>query len=437
MSAIGRALSVLNRVAGSTWVDRMGLKQPVEALAYRAARNGLAAGAAASRRFGAIRRLAATETTPVRPGPAPDAFDLNISDEQQMIKDSAQRLARESMRPAAMEADAARAASAELRAKLAELALSHYAVPESLGGNGAALSPVTSVIVAEALGYGDMGLAVAALASVGVVNALVRWGSTAQKEAYLPAFLEDDAPAASLVLLEPQPLFEPYLLATRARTNGSGFLLRGTKSLVPLAGTAELFLIGAELEGKGPEIFVVERSARGLTVNPDPAMGLRAADLGRLELDDVHVASDALLGGEAGACRYQELVDLSRIAWCGLATGTAQAVLEYVIEYCNARVAFGEPISHRQAVAFTIANIAIEVDAMRLLTLRAASRAEHGLDFHDEAYLARLFAAEKAMEIGTNGIQLLGGHGFIKEHPVERWYRDLRAVGIMEGGLLA
>src|SRR5215831_15477282 len=223
MSAIGRALSVLNRMAGSTWVDRMGLKQPVEALAYRAARDGLAVGAAASRRFKAIRRLAAAEVAPAAAPRAPDAFDLNISDEQQMIKDSAQRLARESLRPAAMEADASRAASAQLKAAMAELGLSHYAVPESLGGVGGALSPVTSVIVAEALGYGDMGLAANALASLGVVNALVRWGSTAQKETYLPAFLEDDAPLASLVVLEPQPLFEPHELATRARTNGAGF----------------------------------------------------------------------------------------------------------------------------------------------------------------------------------------------------------------------
>lgn len=437
MSAIGRALSVLNRMAGSTWVDRMGLKQPVEAIAYRAARDGLAVGAAASRRFKAIRRMTASDAAPAAALHGSDAFDLNISDEQQMIKDSAQRLARESLRPAAMEADASRVASAELKAKMAELGLSHYAVPESLGGAGGALSPVTSVIVAEALAHGDMGLALNALASIGVVNALVRWGSTTQKETYLPAFLEADAPAASLVLLEPQPLFEPSQLATRARANGAGYILRGAKSLVPLAESAELFLVAAELEQKGPQIFVVERSASGVTIAPEPAMGIRAAELGRVQLDDVHVATDALLGGEAGACNYRDLVDLGRIAWCALATGTAQAVLEYVIEYCNERIAFGEPISHRQAVAFMIADIAIEVEGMRLLMLRAASRAEHGLKFHDAAYLARVFTAGKAMEIGTNGVQLLGGHGFIKEHPVERWYRDLRAVGIMEGALLA
>jgi alkylation response protein AidB-like acyl-CoA dehydrogenase len=111
-------------------------------------------------------------------------------------------------------------------------------------------------------------------------------------------------------------------------------------------------------------------------------------------------------------------------------------VLDYVIPYCNERVAFGEPISHRQSVAFMIADIATELEGMRLLTWRAASRAEHGLPFAREAYLARLQCAEKGMQIGTDGVQLLGGHGFTKEHPVERWYRDLRAVSVIEGGIL-
>jgi alkylation response protein AidB-like acyl-CoA dehydrogenase len=106
------------------------------------------------------------------------------------------------------------------------------------------------------------------------------------------------------------------------------------------------------------------------------------------------------------------------------------------VPYCNERVAFGEPITNRQSVAFMIADLAIEIEAMRMLTLRAASRAEQGLPFHREAHLARVLCAEKAMEIGTNGVQLLGGHGFIKEHPVERWYRDLRAIAIMDGGVI-
>ncbi|MCW2801710.1 MAG: butyryl-CoA dehydrogenase, partial [Aeromicrobium sp.] len=108
----------------------------------------------------------------------------------------------------------------------------------------------------------------------------------------------------------------------------------------------------------------------------------------------------------------------------------------YVSEYVKTREAFGEPISHRQAVAFMVANIAIELEGMRLTTLKAASRAEQGMDFAREVALARRLAGEYGMKIGTDGVQLLGGHGFVKEHPVERWYRDLRAIGLMEGAVL-
>ena len=120
-----------------------------------------------------------------------------------------------------------------------------------------------------------------------------------------------------------------------------------------------------------------------------------------------------------------------------MAVGTCEAVKKYCIEYVNERTAFGEPISHRQSVAFMIADMAIEIDAMRMLILNAASLAESGQTFHREAYLARLLCAEKSMKIGTDGVQILGGHGFTKEHPVERWYRDLRATAIVHSGLHA
>src|SRR5690606_25103288 len=109
--------------------------------------------------------------------------------------------------------------------------------------------------------------------------------------------------------------------------------------------------------------------------------------------------------------------------------------LDYLIPYCNEREAFGEPISHRQSVAFMLANMAIELESMRLLTWRAAALAEQGKAFHREAYLAHILCADKAMEIGTNAVQLLGGHGFTKEHPAERWYRDLRVLGCINSGL--
>jgi hypothetical protein len=164
-------------------------------------------------------------------------------------------------------------------------------------------------------------------------------------------------------------------------------------------------------------------------------MGLRAAAMGRLVLEGVHLPADALLA-DGAADAYADCVRLARIGWAALACGTSKAVLDYVIPYVNERKAFGEPISHRQAVAFMVANIGIELEGARLVALRAAARAEQGRSFAREAALARKLSAEYGMQIGNNGVQLLGGHGYVKEHPVERWYRDLRAIGVMEGVVL-
>ena len=203
---------------------------------------------------------------------------------------------------------------------------------------------------------------------------------------------------------------------------------------MPRGADAELFVVGASLEGR-PALFLVESATDGLTVEADPSMGVRAATLSRVVLKDVRVEPIALLGDTKGEA-YLECVRLSRLAWCALSIGTAQAVLDYVVPYVNQRQAFGEPVSHRQSVAFMVANIGIELQAMRLVTYKAASLAAQGKPFDREVALARRICAERGMQIGNDGVQLLGGHGFVKEHPVERWYRDLRAVGVMEGGVL-
>ena len=154
-----------------------------------------------------------------------------------------------------------------------------------------------------------------------------------------------------------------------------------------------------------------------------------------LSLEGVRVPASNVLGGLDGST-YGECVRLSRLAWCALAVGTGQAVLDYVTPYVKEREAFGEPVAHRQSVAFMVANIAIELQAMRLLTYKAAARAAAGRDFAKEVALARKACVDHGMQIGLDGVQLLGGHGFVKEHPVERWYRDLRVVGLAEGAVL-
>jgi alkylation response protein AidB-like acyl-CoA dehydrogenase len=308
-------------------------------------------------------------------------------------------------------------------------------VPEELGGVMSEQTAVTSVLIAEALAHGDMGIAYAALAPGAVANVIGRFGDADQQASYLPPFTGEEVLAAALAMLEPRALFDPLELDTRARRDGTDWILDGTKSLIARAGECELFLIAAQTEGHGPALFIAESSTTGLSVQREPAMGLRAAATGRLHLHGVRLPAGALLA-EGSKDAYLDCLQRARIAWCALAVGTSQAVLDYVIPYVNSRSAFGEPISNRQAVAFAVSDIAIETDAMRLSTYRAAARADQGKDFAREAALARRLCAAKAMLIGSDGVQLLGGHGYVKEHPVERWYRDLRAAGVMEGALL-
>jgi alkylation response protein AidB-like acyl-CoA dehydrogenase len=427
-------LRALNRLASSPLVDRLGLREPTERFLYGASRTTVRSAARAGRTFAAVTRLAGPVRQPRAAGHG--IFDLTPTDEQQMLRESVRAFALERLRPAAAEADAACAAPEELLTQANELGLTMVGVPEELGGAIEQRSAVTSVLMSEALAQGDLGIAVACLAPASVSTAIGLWGDADQQATYLHEFVSENVPAAALAMMEPRPLFDPFILHTRARrVPGGGYLLDGVKSLVLRAAEDELFVVAAALEESGPALFLIESSSTGLSVEPEPAMGVRAAATGRLLLEGVSLPAGALLGDGSPEV-YAEAVALARLGWCAVALGTGQAVLDYVIPYVNERVAFGEPISNRQAVAFAVANIAIELEGMRLATYRAASRADQGLPFAREVALARRLCAERGAQIGSDGVQLLGGHGYTREHPVERWYRDLRAAGVMEGALV-
>jgi alkylation response protein AidB-like acyl-CoA dehydrogenase len=429
-------LRALNWLAASDLLDRLGLREPTTRLLYGASKNTTRTAARAGRTFAAAQKLSRPARQP-KAGRT-DLFDLEPTDEQQMLRDSVREFALDKLRPAAQAADAACAAPPELLSQANELGLSMVGVPEELGGAVEQRSAVTSVLMSEALAQGDMGIAVACLSPAAVSTAISLWGDADQQATYLPPFVSENVPAAAIAMLEPRPLFDPFALDTRAREANGGYVLSGTKALVPRAGDSELFVVAAELVGEDPArpaLFVVEPGTAGISVEPEPAMGIRAAGTGRLIFEDVKLPKSALLGGgDPGV--YAECVQLGRLGWCAVAVGTGRAVLDYVSRYVNERRAFGEPISHRQAVAFTVANIAIELDGMRLATYRAASRVDQNLPFAREVALARRLCAERGMAIGSDGVQLLGGHGYVKEHPVERWYRDLRSTGLLEGALL-
>jgi alkylation response protein AidB-like acyl-CoA dehydrogenase len=431
----GRAIGLraLGRIASSDLVDRLGLRQPTERFLHGASKTTARTAARAGRTFAAAQKLSRPARQP--PATRTDLFDLTPTEEQQLLRESVRDFALAELRPAAEEADAQSAAPAELLAQSNELGLTMVGVPEELGGAVEERSAVTSVLLSEALALGDMGIAVACLAPAGVSTALGLWGDADQQATYLPAFVGEDVPAAALAMLEPRALFDPFDLHTRAREANGGYLLAGAKALVPRALDGELFIVAAELAGHGPALFIVEPGTSGITVEPEPAMGIRAGATGRLTFEEVQLPAAALLG-DASPEVYRDCVQLGRLAWCAAAVGTAQAVLDYVIPYVKDRIAFGEPISNRQAVAFSVANVAIELEGMRLATYRAASRVDHGLPFAREVTLARRLCSERGATIGSDGVQLLGGHGYVKEHPVERWYRDLRAAGVMEGALL-
>jgi len=363
------------------------------------------------------------------------------SEEQDVARDAMREFAASAIRPLARTADEASALPDGFLDEAWQLGLTSTQIPEAFGGGGEARSPVTNAIVLEELAHGDAALALAAIAPSLFAMPVVEFGSDAQKQALLPLFCGERYHAASLALVEPGPCFDPVGLRTVAERKGDGFVLSGAKAFVPMADRASHFLVLAR-EGEGVgldavQAFVVPRDARGLEISePEKKLGIKALPTGSLALERVELPADARLGGAAG-CDARRIVDLSRAALGAVLVGVSRAVMEYAIPYAKDREAFDEAIARKQAIAFTLADMRIEVDAMRWLVWKAASRLEQGLPATREAHLARSYCARQAMKIADDGVQVLGGHGFIREHPVELWYRNVRTLGVLEGaGLL-
>lgn len=359
-------------------------------------------------------------------------FDLTLTEEQRITRESIRRFAESQIKPVFRSADEAAQPPEGFYDRANELGLSLMPIPEALGGAGMQRSPISNVLNAEDLGEGDMSLAIGALTPLSFINAILDFGTEAQQEAYLTPLASEVCEVATIALMEPRATFDASELKTVASAVEGGYEISGIKNLVPLADQARFILVIAALEGENQRAgFVVEAVAAGISVEQESFMGLRPLNMNRVTLNGVKVKESARIN-----VNVERLLDLSSIGLAAVTVGCCQAVLDYVVPYVNDRTAFGEPISHRQSVAFMVADIATEVEAMRLMVYRAASRAELGLDFHDNAYWCRIFCAEKAMEIGTNGVQLLGGHGFIREHPVELWYRNLRAAALLQGAVV-
>jgi alkylation response protein AidB-like acyl-CoA dehydrogenase len=357
-----------------------------------------------------------------------------MSEEQELVRDTMREFAAEALRTLGRECDEASSIPDDFLQSVWELGLTSTQIPEEYGGGGEERSPITNAILLEELAHGDATLAIAAAAPSQFANAIVDQGSDEQKKKYLPLFCGESFHMASVAIVEPSAMTEPSKPRTVAEPKGDDFVLSGAKSFVVLGDRASHFLVVARNNG-GVDAFIVPRDAEGLTISePELNMGLRGLTTVGLELERVKVSAADRLGGEAG-CDVSQIVNASRAALSAVMLGQSRAVLEYCVPYSKDRVAFDEPISKKQSIAFRLAEMHIECEALRNLVWHAASDLEHGLDATRTARLARIYASEKSMWIADNGVQVLGGHGFIREHPVEMWFRNARTLGVLEGTL--
>jgi alkylation response protein AidB-like acyl-CoA dehydrogenase len=353
------------------------------------------------------------------------------SEEQELLRQTLADFAREAIRPHTREADEKDAVPAELPAKAWELGLVQDTIPEAQGGFGSARSAIAGTLVMEELAYGSLGIGLHLLAPRLVTIPLVTLGTEEQQATWLPRFTGAAFTAGTAAFVEPRWDFDASDMQTRAEQQGGEWVLTGTKCMVPLAADAEAMLVYAQAPD-GLAAFLVARGTKGVTVGErEKIMGLKALATYGVTLESVRVPAAARLG--APGTSLQPLVDAARVASASAAVGVGRAAFDYARDYAKDRKAFGVAIAQKQAIAFMLSNMAIEIDAMRLLAWEAAWRLDQGKPATREAYLARQYAADQCLKICDNALQILGGHGYIRDHLVELFLRDARGFATIDG----
>ena len=353
------------------------------------------------------------------------------TDEQELVRETMAGFAREVLRSAAREADEKGAVPEDVVNRGWELGLVQSGIPEQFGGYGDARSAITGALLLEELGYGDAAITLELLAPRLVTIPLALLGTDAQRAQWLPRFAGDHYVAAAAAFSEPRWDFDPTALTTRAERQGGDWVITGTKCLVPLADRADVILVYASTPN-GMGAFLVERGASGLKVGErEMNMGIKALATYPVALEGVRVPAASRLGGDDTS--VAPLVDASRVAVAALATGIARAAFDYARDYAKERRAFGVAIGQKQAIAFKLADMAIEIDAMRLLTWEAAWKLDRGEPATRECYLAKDYASRAALSVADNALQVLGGHGYIRDHLVELLLRNARGLATFDG----
>jgi acyl-CoA dehydrogenase len=356
-------------------------------------------------------------------------ISFGLEEEQELARETVRKLATEALRPQMREYERARAVPDALRQQAHELGLGTMDLPEALGGQGASL--VTATIVHEELAVGDPGLAVALASPAAAAHAICALGDEAQRQRWVPRFTAADgwARRGAIAYSERGPGGAPDRFATTARADGDGYVIDGKKAWVVDGGAAELVVVFAQLD-EAPAAFVVERDNPGLKVGPrHQSLGLDVVEAHELSFEGCRVGGDARLwgGGDFVAATARLLARLGLVN-AARQVGLARASYELALEYTQERKAFGKAVAHFQAIAFTLADMHTDVEATRWMVWRAAVELERGEV--GNAWSAIAHANEAAWRVADHGVQLLGGAGFIRDYPVEKWLRDTKALAL-------
>jgi alkylation response protein AidB-like acyl-CoA dehydrogenase len=354
------------------------------------------------------------------------------SDEQRELRRLAHEFAERELRPIAREWDEKEDFPPDLLAKAARAGLTSYAIPAEYGGGG--VDAVTSALVAEELSWGCAGLAATIQATMFPVRPLLAAGTEEQRTRYLRRLASEDGVLAAIAFTEPHAGTDLASMRTTARREGEMYVLNGEKCYVTNGGIAELTVVFAKLDGR-ITAFVVERPDPGVAAGRKEAkLGLRASYTGSLVLDDARIPAERLLGDEGGGWELAlDFFRASRPQVAAAAVGLARAAFEYAAAYAREREAFGRPLTARQGVSFKLADMGMEIEAARLLAWRACEALDRGDDAALLGSYAKAYAGDVAMRVTTDAVQVLGGAGVMRDHPVEKWMRDAKVFQIVEG----
>ena len=361
---------------------------------------------------------------------------FELTDTQQMVQQAARSYAQKSLAPVAAALDREGRFPREQLRVLAELGLMGVNIPEEFGG--AQAGAVAYVLAMMEIAQGCASTAVTMAVNNMVAETIVRFGSPGQKQRYVPEITSGRFAAASYALSEAQSGSDAGALRTSARPDGDGWVLNGGKQWITSGDQAGVIIVWArtgERGSKGISCFLVEAGARGLQVGRhEEKMGLRASSTVSLSFEDLRLPGSAMLGAAGqGFPIAMAALDGGRVGIAAQAVGIGVAALDAAVRYARDRQAFGQPIANYQAIRFMIADSATEMDAARLLVLRAAGLKEAGKPFTREASMAKVFSSEKANKTCDIGVQIHGGYGYLDEFPAERHYRDARVTTIYEG----